>query len=274
VTADHPVTGIILCGGFGTRLHPRTLERPKALLPIGTTTPLDLTIGHFARYRIHRVMLCAGFKGERIFDHVARRAVAPPSLDASGTMTAVVGTGFAVPSTVSVIDTGVDTPTGGRLVRALANLPPGEVIVAYSDILSDVNLDELMTVHRAAGLTATLTAARARSPYGHVSITTEGLVTKLAEKPRLADWVNIGFIAMNSAARACLAPDSGQLEYELLPRLASAGQLAAFRHGGHFEPMDTVSDHDRLCRLWESDQLSWLGDTVPAASASSSPSDN
>jgi glucose-1-phosphate cytidylyltransferase len=274
VTADRPVTGIILCGGLGTRLHPRTLDRPKALLPIGTTTPLDLAIGHFAQHCIRRVMLCAGFKGEWIFDHVARRAAEPPSFDANGAMTAVVGTGFAVPSTVTVIDTGVDTATGGRLLRALANLPRGEVIVAYGDILSDVNLGQLMTVHRAAGLTATLTAARARSPYGHVSITTEGVVTKLAEKPRLADWVNIGFIAMNSSVGAYLTPDSGQLEYELLPGLASAGQLAAFRHGGHFEPMDTVSDHDRLCRLWESDQLGWLGDIVPAASASSRSSDN
>lgn len=274
MTADRLATGIILCGGLGTRLHPRTLERPKALLPIGTTTPLDLAIGHFARYRIRRVMLCAGFKGNLIFDHVARRSAVPPSFDANGTMTAVVRTGFAASSTVTVIDTGVGTATGGRLQRALANLPHGEVIVAYSDILSDVNLDQLMTVHRAAGLTATLTAARATSPYGHVYITAEGVVTKMAEKPRLADWVNIGFIAMNSAASAYLTPDSGQLEYELLPRLASAGQLAAFQHGGHFEPMDTVSDHDRLRRLWESDQLGWLGDSVPSASVSSSSSDN
>lgn len=269
-----PVNGIVLCGGLGTRLHPRTLERPKTLLPIGATTPLDLAIGHFARYNIRHVTLCVGYKGELIFDHVTGRAAAPPRFDRNGTMTAVVGTGLAIPTTVTVLDTGAGTATGGRLRRALPELPQGEVIVAYGDILSDVNLDQLMAAHHATGLTATLTVARAHSPYGHVSITPDGVVTKLAEKPRLADWVNIGFIAMSDSVAEYLTPDSGQLEYELLPRLAAAGQLAAFRHEGHFEPMDTVSDHDRLCQLWESDQLGWLGDTVPAASASSSSSDS
>ena len=274
MTGGHPVTGIVLCGGSGTRLHPRTLDRPKTLLPIGTTTPLDLTIGHFGRYRIRHVILCVGFKGKLIFDHVTRRAAAPPSFGRNGTMTAIIGTGLAVPIIVTVTDTGVDTATGGRLRRALADLPQGEVIVAYGDNVSDVNLDQLIAVHRAAGLTATLTAARARSPFGHVSITPEGVVTKLAEKPRLPDWVNIGFIAMDSSVAEYLTPDSGQLEYELLPRLASGGNWRPSGTRVISSPWTPSPDHDRLCRLWESDQLGWLGDIVPAASASSNSPDN
>jgi glucose-1-phosphate cytidylyltransferase len=228
---------VILCGGRGTRLRERTAEIPKALVEIGGQPILWHVVRLHAAQGLHRFVLCTGYRGEMIAEFVAA-AEWPQSLE------------------IECLDTGIETPTGGRVKLAVDRLSGGRINLAYADGLADVDLRGLLNHHRAHSGIATMVVVRPRSQFGVAELDPDGRVRGFSEKPRLDHWVNGGFF--------CLEPEvleyldrSSVLEREPMSSLADDGQLHAYRHEGFWDCMDTYKDAIDLNDLWARGEAPW-----------------
>jgi glucose-1-phosphate cytidylyltransferase len=212
---------VILCGGRGTRAYPSTLEVPKPLLEVGDRPVLAHLMGIYAAQGFTDFVLLTGYKHDQI---AAFAATLPAGWD------------------VDVVDTGVDTNTGGR-VRQVADQAGDEFFLTYADGLGNVDLPGLLAFHRSHGGAATLTTVPLPSQYGTLDVDAAGRVHGFREKPRLYDHhINAGFFVVDRRAFD-LWPDPGEdLEREVLPSLGDAEELYAFRHLGFWRSMDTYKD--------------------------------
>jgi glucose-1-phosphate cytidylyltransferase len=250
------IDAVILCGGVGSRLYPKTSSTPKALIQVGGRPIVDFVLQHLVRSGCRRVVLCAGFGVDDIREHVRSLGSTRKAPDLRELVVCVPGpAGESVE--LIVVDTGLGTPSGARM-QQIGDLLSGDALIVYGDVLADVSIPDLLRTHRANNTPASLTITRVRSPFGHVDVAPSGIVRAMEEKPILASPVNIGYLILSPHARARLSTTSGQLERELLPQLATEGELSAYLHEGQFEPMDSVADWQRLERMWRDGRLDWL----------------
>jgi len=228
-------TVAILCGGRGTRLPG---ELPKPLVAVGGRPIVWHVASIFAAQGVRRVVLLTGYRAGLVADWAA---------------------GAAWPDGVSVtcVDTGEDTPTGGRVLAGAAAIGPGPFFLTYGDGLADVALGALAARHAAAGALATMTVVRPELPFGVAVLDGGDRVTAFREKPPAADWVNGGFFLLEPEILGYLEAGS-VLEREPLERLAGEGRLQAFRHEGFWACMDTHKDALALNALWDSGRPPWV----------------
>ena len=227
----------ILCGGRGTRLVEHTHAIPKALVEIGAKPILWHVIRIYAAQGWRRFLLLTGYRGEMIAEFVSRHQW-PEEVD------------------ISCLDTGLETPTGGRVALAAHRLGDGPFCLTYADGVADINLRALIEFHRAAGGIGTMTVVRPRSQFGIAELGDDDRVLAFEEKPRLEHWVNGGFFCFEPAFLEYLTPDS-VLETSPLERLAAAGELRAYRHTGFWDCMDTYKDAVVLDDLWQAGNAPW-----------------
>ncbi|CAN5120636.1 glucose-1-phosphate cytidylyltransferase [soil metagenome] len=232
---DIPVA--ILCGGRGTRLQEQTHAIPKALVEIGGKPILWHVIRIYAAQGFRRFVLLTGYLGAMIEEFV-------------------VGEDWPEPVEVRCVDTGQDTPTGGRVAKAADALGDGTFCVTYADGVADIDLDSLVRFHAAQGLAATMTVVRPYSQWGIALISDDDRIEGFTEKPRLDYWINGGFLCLEPEFLGWIAEDS-VLEREPLERAADAGQLAAYRHDGFWDCMDTYKDAVVLNDLWAAGGAPW-----------------
>jgi glucose-1-phosphate cytidylyltransferase len=230
-------TVAILCGGRGTRLRERTQAIPKALVEIGGRPILWHIVRIYASHGFRRVVLCTGYKGDLIAEFAAAEAW-PQGVE------------------VECLDTGDDTPTGGRLLRARPRLDGGTFCATYGDGVADVDLAALVAHHRAEGALATLTVVRPLLQFGIVELDGDHRVAGFREKPRSQHWINGGFFCFEPGVFDYL-DEASVLEREPLERLATDGQLRAFRHTGFWDCMDTYKDAVLLDDLWTQGRAPW-----------------
>jgi glucose-1-phosphate cytidylyltransferase len=228
---------VILCGGRGTRLRERTESIPKALVEIGGRPILWHVISIYASQGFSRFLLLTGYKGELIKDWAARSAW-PEGLR------------------IECLDTGLDTPTGGRIKLAEARLGEGPFSVTYADGVADIDLTALTAFHQEGNALATVTVVRPRLQFGVADLDDGDRVRGFHEKPRVESWINGGFFCFDPGALDYLTEDS-VLEREPLERLAAEGQLRAYRHAGFWDCMDTYKDAVLLNDLWEAGDPPW-----------------
>jgi len=233
----------ILCGGRGTRLQERTQSIPKPLVEIGGRPIVWHVIQLYLAQGFRRFLLCTGYKGESI-ERFARAERWPDGV------------------AVECLDTGLDTPTGGRALAAARALGDVPFCLTYADGVADIDLHALLAAHRAHGDLATVTVVRPELQFGVAEIAADGRVIAFREKPRAEQWANGGFFVFEPGAAAYLAEDS-VLEREPLERLAAAGQLHAYRHDGFWDCMDTYKDAVLLNDLWEQGLAPWKA-RIPA----------
>jgi glucose-1-phosphate cytidylyltransferase len=233
--ADVPVA--ILCGGRGTRLQEHTHSIPKALVEIGGKPIVWHVIQIYAAQGYRRFLLLSGYLGEQL----EAFAVAEP---------------WPQGVEVECIDTGLDTNTGGRVARVADRLADGRFCLTYADGVADIDLAAQASAHDSRGAEATMTVVRPHSQWGVALIDAEERITGFREKPRLEQWINGGFFVCEPAFLEAIGPDS-VLEREPLERLATAGRLAAYRHEGFWECMDTYKDAVTLNDLWSSGRAPW-----------------
>jgi glucose-1-phosphate cytidylyltransferase len=228
---------VILAGGLGTRLSEETDLMPKPLVEIGGRPILWHVIHIYAAQGFDRFVLCLGHKGELI-ERFVRDDGLPENIS------------------VECVDTGEDTPTGGRISRARDLLRDGTFYVTYADGVADIDLHALRAYHRGHGALVTMTVVQPTLQFGIAELDGRERVVGFREKPRSEDWVNGGFFCFDPGALGYLEDDS-VLEREPLERLATDGQLRAFPHTGFWDCMDTYKDMLLLNDIWGEGGAPW-----------------
>ena len=252
---------VILCGGMGTRLSEETALRPKPMVTVGGQPMLWHIMNLYASQGFDEFVLALGYLGPMIKEYFINfHALSSDfSVDLS---TGKVDVLRARPSKwkVSLIDTGAETLTGGRLKRLESMLrPQGTFMLTYGDGVADVDLKKLLAFHRAHGKLATVTAVHPSARFGGLELDdTKGSVQRFAEKPKNSEgWINGGFFVFEPGVFDFLDGDKCTLERTPLERLSEAGQLMAYRHGGFWQCMDTLRDRQLLEELWAQKRAPW-----------------
>ncbi len=228
----------ILCGGAGTRLREQSQSIPKPLVEIGGRPILWHVIGIYLAQGFTDFVLLTGFRAELIEAFVAQEP-------------------WPAGVRVRCLETGLDTPTGGRLSRAASELDGEQAVcVTYADGVADIDLGRLLETHREGGAQATMTVVRPQLPFGVAELNGDGAVRGFREKPRSEHWINGGFFCLEPEVLRSVGAEE-VLEREPLSRLAAAGQLRAFRHEGFWACMDTYKDAVALNELWASGRAPW-----------------
>jgi glucose-1-phosphate cytidylyltransferase len=252
---------VILCGGLGTRLAEETQVRPKPMVEVGGRPMLWHIMNIFARHGMGDFVLALGYKGNIIKEYFLNYH--PLMSD----LTVHLKTGavdYSNPTAedwhVSMIDTGANTMTGGRLLRLKHLLQPGGTfMLTYGDGVSDVDVSALLRFHRSHGKLATVTAVRPSARFGGMHIG-GGKVVDFKEKPQSGEgWINGGFFVCEPGVFDYLSDDSTVLEQSPLETLTADGELMAYQHHGYWQCMDTIRDRDALQSAWDSGSPAWMG---------------
>jgi glucose-1-phosphate cytidylyltransferase len=250
---------VILAGGLGTRLAEETEIKPKPMVEIGGRPILWHIMKIFGEQGFNEFYVALGYKGDLVKDYFLNyyELCADMRVDlASGK----VDTDHAVPPenwVVNLVDTGRDTLTGGRVKRLENHLKGERFVVTYGDGVANVDLEKLLAFHRSHGKLATVTAVHPPARYGELIIG-EDHSTAFSEKPQTHEgWINGGFLILEPEVLGYLADDSSVLEIDALERLASEGQLMAYRHQGFWQCMDTLRDKRQLEEEWHSASPAW-----------------
>jgi glucose-1-phosphate cytidylyltransferase len=249
---------VILAGGLGTRLAEETEIRPKAMVEIGSQPILWHILTHYALQHFREFIIALGYKGEMIKRYFAEYADLVGSISvqlAAGRVTRLEGA--SEDWLVHLIDTGIATNTGGRVKRLSKWLSGETFMLTYGDGLSNVNLTELIRAHRRFGKLATVTAVRPPARFGGLVFDGD-LVAEFTEKPQSGEgWINGGFFVFEPGMLDYIQNDDSSLEADCLRRLAAEGQLAAYRHEGFWQCMDTLRDKRLLESLWQGGRAPW-----------------
>lgn len=249
---------IILAGGLGTRLAEATTVKPKPMVEIGGRPILWHIIKHYAHYGFKEFFIALGYKGEEIKRYFLNYYTLSSSMTThlSNGDVQVYNKGCE-DWTVHLMDTGLDTFTGGRVKRLEPWLQDETFMATYGDGVSDIDLRDLLRFHRSNGRIATVTAVRPPARFGGL-IFDGDLVAEFTEKPQAGEgWINGGFLVFEPGVFDYLKGDSTSLEADTLERLAADGQLAAYRHDRFWQCMDTLRDVRLLESLWQSDKPPW-----------------
>jgi len=250
---------VILAGGLGTRLREETEFRPKPMVEVGGKPILWHIMKNFAAQGITDFVICTGYRANIIKEYFLNYEALNNDFTLSlGNKHEIAFHGSHLESDwkVTVVDTGLETNTGGRVKRIEAFIDEPKFIVTYGDGLADVDLRALMAFHDAHGRLATLTTVRPFTRFGIVDLDPEGRVRTFREKPRSEDWVSAGYFVFDRRAFDYIGPDC-VLEQEPLESLAKDRQLMAYRHQGFWQPMDTFRELTLLTGLWDRDEAPW-----------------
>ncbi|MBI4398620.1 MAG: glucose-1-phosphate cytidylyltransferase [Candidatus Omnitrophica bacterium] len=250
---------VILCGGAGTRLREETDFRPKPLVEVGGRPILWHVMKIFSHYGLNDFVLCLGHKGHMIKEYflhyMIRNNDFTIQLDAPGKIQ-FHGSHDESHWKITLVDTGLHTMTGGRVLAARPYIDTNPFLLTYGDGVGNVNIHALLDFHRKQKTIATLTGVRPQSQFGIIEVAAEGKAVGFKEKPRLDSWVNGGFFVLQEEIFNYLKQDS-ILEQEPLKRLAAAEQLSIYPHNDFWQCMDTFKDVECLNQLWNEKKAEW-----------------
>ncbi|WP_261306508.1 glucose-1-phosphate cytidylyltransferase [Paenibacillus andongensis] len=249
---------VLLCGGFGTRLSEETVTTPKPLVEIGNLPIMCHIMNVYSHYGFKEFVIALGYKGEAIKQYFLNF----PYLQSDFTIRLADSSVQVTESRckdwiVHLCDTGLRTSTGGRLHRLRDQLKSGTFMMTYGDGVSDVNLRELLDFHYSHGKLATVTAVKPRGRFGTISFDSDEVVGFKEKEPAEDSWINGGFFVFEPGVLDYLQDDQAQLEGEVLGRLARDGHMAAYKHEGFWDCMDTLRDKRYLDSLWERGDAPW-----------------
>jgi glucose-1-phosphate cytidylyltransferase len=251
---------VILAGGLGTRLSEETDIKPKPMIEIGNKPILWHVMKIYSAHGVNDFIICCGYKGYVIKEYFANYFLHMSDVTFNMKDNSMkVHQNNAEPWKVTLIDTGEDTLTGGRLKRVQKYLKDEEAFCfTYGDGVSDIDITSLIKFHKSHGKQATLTATRPPGRYGALKIINNGIIEQFQEKPDgEGSWINGGFFVLNPKVIDRISDDQASWEGDPLISLAEEGQLLAFKHGGYWQAMDTLREKNLLNDLWESGKAPW-----------------
>jgi len=249
---------VILAGGLGTRLGEETNTTPKPMVTIGSSPILWHIMKLYSHHSINEFIICLGYKGYAIKEYFANYFLhrADVTFDIASN-SFEIHSARAEPWKITLIETGLDTMTGGRLKQVRNYIGDATFCMTYGDGLSDVNIGHLIKFHKQTGLNATVTAVRPPGRFGALELK-GSTVSSFHEKP-LGDgaWINGGFFVLEPQVLSLIDSDKTIWEQEPMRILAETNQLAAYKHEGFWQPMDTLRDRNYLESLWETGEAPW-----------------
>ena len=249
---------VILAGGLGTRLAEETSVRPKPMVEIGGKPVLWHILKSYSQHGINEFVICLGYRGYLVKEYFANYFLhtSDVTFDLAENRMEVCHR-HCEPWRVTLVDTGENTQTGGRLRRVRDYLDDGTFCFTYGDGLSNVDIGASIRFHREQKRLATLTAVQPAGRFGALDIV-DKRITRFEEKPQGdGSWINGGFFVLEPAVLEHIDSDATVWEREPLEQLARDGQLSAFTHRGFWQPMDTLRDKMRLEDLWQSGEAPW-----------------
>ncbi|MHB8472058.1 MAG: glucose-1-phosphate cytidylyltransferase [Gammaproteobacteria bacterium] len=249
---------VILAGGMGTRISEETSVRPKPMVEIGGRPILWHIMKIFSAYGINDFIICLGYKGYLIKEYFANYFLHMSDVTFDMVNNKMeIHQNFAESWRVTLVDTGEDTMTGGRLARVRDYLGDSDFCFTYGDGLSDVPIDSLIAFHKQQGTQATVTAVRPPGRFGSLDLK-KNRVSRFVEKPEGdGAWVSGGFFVLSPQVIDFVDDDTTAWEGNPLQRLSETGQLSAFMHRGFWQPMDTLRDKILLEGLWDTGKAPW-----------------
>jgi len=252
---------VILAGGMGTRISEETDIRPKPMIEIGGKPILWHIMKIYSHYGFNEFVVCCGYKGYVIKEYFANYFLhqTDVTFDLSTNKMTVHNTG-SEDWKVTLVDTGVNTNTAGRIKRVKSYLNNEAFMLTYGDGVANVNLKELLEFHKKSGKLATLTSIQLPGRFGNLNMDAKGNVSSFQEKP-MGDgmWINGGFFILEQGIFKYLEGDMDNIQWEKKPlaEIANDGQLSAYKHGGFWKCMDALRDKIELEELWQSGKADW-----------------
>jgi glucose-1-phosphate cytidylyltransferase len=253
------VKAVILAGGFGTRISEESAVRPKPMVEVGGRPILWHIMKLYSTHGIDEFVICAGYRGHMLKEYFANYFLTSSDVTVDlSTNTIETHSTVAEPWRVTVIDTGEATMTGGRIKRAAPYIGDETFCLTYGDCVTDLDIGKLVEAHRSFGGLATLTAVQPPGRFGVLTLDRDHWISRFMEKPRgEGGWANGGFFVCEPAVLDYIAGDATIWEREPLQTLAHEGRLAAYKHDGYWQNMDTLRDKVVLDQLWESGEPPW-----------------
>lgn len=249
---------VILAGGLGTRISEETIVRPKPMIEIGGKPVLWHIMKIYSAHGIHDFVICLGYKGYMIKEYFANYCLHMSDVTFDMNNNSMeVHQNKVEPWRVTLVDTGDETMTGGRLKRVREFLDDGDFCFTYGDGISDVNIGELIRFHRRVGGIATLTAIQPPGRFGALDMDRQHVTGFQEKPPGDGGRINGGFFVLSPAVFDYIEGDRTVWEREPLETLAKEGRLAAYLHDGFWHPMDTLRDRNTLESLWQSGNPPW-----------------
>lgn len=250
---------VILAGGLGTRLSEETGLKPKPMVEIGGMPILWHIMKTYSSYGINDFVICLGYKGylikEFFVDYFMHRS--DLKVDLAQNKVEVLNSDVE-PWKISLIDTGVETMTGGRIKRIRQYIGEETFLLTYGDGVADINIKSLIDFHRQERKLCTLTTVQPSGKFGALTFGDGNVVRSFIEKPKGdGAWINGGYFVCEPQVFDYIADDSTMWEREPMEALAREGQMCAFRHEGFWKPMDTLKEKNDLNEMWKSGQAPW-----------------
>lgn len=246
---------VIFAGGRGTRIAEESALRPKPMIEIGGKPILWHIMKIYAAYGHTEFIICCGYKGWMIKEYFANYFLrnADVTVDLANNSVDVLNN-TAEPFKITMIDTGLDTMTAGRLKRVLPYTNNEPFMLTYGDGVSDVNIDELLKFHKESGKVCTMTAIQATSRFGVIKMEDDGTIDSFEEKPEdSGTWINGGFFVVEPEIKKYLPDGADDIMWERYPmdKLAEDRQITAYKHNNFWKCMDTLRDKEDLEKLWD-----------------------
>ena len=250
---------LILAGGFGTRLSEETQSIPKPMVPIGNKPILWHIMKIYSHFGFNDFVILLGYKGYIIKEYFSNYYLhqSDVTIDLKNNSTEILNN-TSEPWKVTLIDTGLDTMTGGRIKRVQNHINDKRFMLTYGDGVGDIDINSLVKTHESHGKTVTMTAVQPEGRFGALEINNSLQVTSFREKPKGdRHWINGGFFVCESNVFNYLGGDEIVFERQPLEKLANDGELFSYKHKGFWKPMDTLRDCNILNELWNNNKSKW-----------------
>lgn len=250
---------VILAGGFGTRISEESEFKPKPMIEIGGMPILWHIMKEYSHFGFNEFIICAGYKQHYIKEWFADYFLhkADVTFDFTNENAIIVHDKYVEPWRVTVVDTGLNTMTGGRIKRIQKYIGNEPFFMTYGDGVADIDIKKLLQFHMAHGKTATLTAADVNQRFGVLDMDDDDNVVAFKEKISDGSKINVGYMVLNPQVFDYIEGDDTVFEKQPLEKLAALGELKAYYHGGFWQCMDTKREKDRLEELWVSGHAPW-----------------